>query len=152
MEKILKMMNIIVKFRFMLLIYYFLLFFLIQVSDELKEKIPPCPASPNCVNSVYTADKDHYLKPIAIREDAESTWKKLLQLLKEDKYAKITQQDDNFIRSEFKIPVFGFVDDVVFYLDQKNNFIHFRSASRVGQYDFGVNKNRIKKIRKRLNK
>ena len=41
----------------------------------------------------------------------------------------------------------GFVDDVEFYLDLQANVIQVRSASRLGQSDLGVNRQRIETIR-----
>ena len=41
----------------------------------------------------------------------------------------------------------GFVDDVDFVLYAKARVIHLRSASRVGHYDFGVNRKRVEAIR-----
>jgi uncharacterized protein (DUF1499 family) len=38
------------------------------------------------------------------------------------------------------------VDDVEFLADDEERRIHFRSASRTGYYDFGVNRKRMKKI------
>ncbi|MGK7389420.1 MAG: DUF1499 domain-containing protein [Candidatus Cyclobacteriaceae bacterium M2_1C_046] len=124
----------------------------IQHDDELKKIIPPCPDSPNCVNSVYANDEKHFMKPIRSDENVEKEWEKLVKILNEDKNVTVNKHEEGLIKSEFKIPVFGFVDDVIFYLDRENEIIHFRSASRVGYYDFGVNRNRIRKIRRKLNK
>ena len=42
--------------------------------------------------------------------------------------------------------IFGFVDDVEFYLNEPG-VIHFRSASRIGYSDLGVNRERMETIR-----
>jgi len=42
--------------------------------------------------------------------------------------------------------VWRFVDDVEFYLDETARVVHFRSASRMGYYDFGMNRRRMKEI------
>jgi len=39
------------------------------------------------------------------------------------------------------------VDDVEFWLDPVGGVIHVRSASRVGQSDFGANRARIEALR-----
>jgi uncharacterized protein (DUF1499 family) len=44
--------------------------------------------------------------------------------------------------------IFRFVDDVEFWIDAKNQVIHFRSASRVGHSDLGANRARMESIRK----
>ena len=58
--------------------------------------------------------------------------------------------DENFLHVEFRSAVFGFVDDVEFLFDDGNKVIHVRSASRVGYYDFGVNRRRVEELRKRF--
>jgi uncharacterized protein (DUF1499 family) len=40
----------------------------------------------------------------------------------------------------------GFVDDVEFYFPDEP-IIHVKSASRIGYSDFGVNRERVEKIR-----
>ena len=52
---------------------------------------------------------------------------------------------DKFLHVEFTSKVFRFVDDVEFYFDELG-VIHFRSASRVGYSDMGVNKSRMEEI------
>jgi uncharacterized protein (DUF1499 family) len=47
---------------------------------------------------------------------------------------------------EFRSALFRFVDDVEFVLDDSARVIHFRSASRAGYYDFGVNRRRMQEI------
>jgi hypothetical protein len=58
-------------------------------------------------------------------------------------------QTDDYLHVEFKSKLMGFVDDVEFYFPD-SAVIHMRSASRVGYSDFGVNRRRLEKIRKRF--
>jgi len=44
----------------------------------------------------------------------------------------------------------GFADDVECHLCQAEEVIHVRSASRLGYYDFGVNRARVEFLRRRL--
>jgi uncharacterized protein (DUF1499 family) len=44
----------------------------------------------------------------------------------------------------------GFVDDVEFLIEPNTQVIHVRSASRLGQSDLGVNRQRIEMIRAKL--
>ena len=59
--------------------------------------------------------------------------------------AKLLANTNKFIHIEFTSKIFRFVDDVEFYFDEPG-VIHFRSASRVGYSDMGVNKNRMEEI------
>ena len=45
----------------------------------------------------------------------------------------------------------GFVDDVEFYVDPEAKIIQVRSASRLGESDLGVNRQRIEDIRTKFN-
>ena len=52
---------------------------------------------------------------------------------------------DEFLHIEFTSKIFRFVDDVEFYFDEPG-VIHFRSASRIGHSDMGVNRDRMEEI------
>ena len=60
----------------------------------------------------------------------------------------ITKDEPAHIHAEFRSAFFRFVDDVTFIFDDDARLIHFRSASRTGYYDFGVNRKRMEKISK----
>ncbi len=49
----------------------------------------------------------------------------------------------------FRIPIFGWRDDVRFLTEPTSDggcVLHLRSQSRVGRYDLGVNRHRLKRI------
>jgi uncharacterized protein (DUF1499 family) len=58
----------------------------------------------------------------------------------------ITNQP-GYIHAEFRSPTMGFIDDIEFYFDENAGLIQFRSASRLGYGDMGVNRNRMEEIR-----
>ena len=58
--------------------------------------------------------------------------------------AKIKQQSPEYLYAVFTSKLMRFKDDVEVYLDHENKLIHFRSASRVGYSDLGVNRKRYK--------
>jgi len=59
---------------------------------------------------------------------------------------EIVKLTESHILVEFRTALWGFVDDVVFFLDDTERVVHFRSASRTGYYDFGQNRRRMKEI------
>lgn len=112
-------------------------------------QLTPCPDKPNCVNS-YTSDKEQYVAPIQLRGTTLTIRNNILTVLKEMPNSTITATETNYIRAEFTSNIFRFVDDVEFYFpDSKTTetTVHFRSASRIGYSDFGVNRERIQKVR-----
>ena len=54
--------------------------------------------------------------------------------------------EPGYVWVEFRTPGFGFIDDVEFRLAGEERLIHFRSASRIGRSDFGVNRKRLQRI------
>ena len=59
--------------------------------------------------------------------------------------ARVSMNTDEFLHIEFTSKIFRFVDDVEFYFDEPG-VIHFRSASRIGHSDMGVNRDRMEEI------
>ena len=64
--------------------------------------------------------------------------------------AKVVESDTNYLRLEFTSSLFRFVDDVEFLQLKADGVTHVRSASRLGYSDLGVNRERIERIRKLL--
>lgn len=71
----------------------------------------------------------------------------LAEIVRELPRTKIVEQSDVYLRAEFRSRVFLFCDDVEFYFEKDSERIHFRSASRVGHSDLGVNRIRMEQIR-----
>jgi len=57
---------------------------------------------------------------------------------------------DGYVRGECRSFLFRFVDDVDIVVDPVARVFRFRSASRVGRSDLGVNRQRIERITSRL--
>ena len=108
--------------------------------------LAPCPASPNCV-STLAADA-HKIAPIHYTTSREAAMQRLLSILHAMPRTTIVASDASSVRVEFRTLIFRFVDDAQFVVDDATKTIHFRSASRVGHSDFGVNRKRMEEIRK----
>ncbi|MFL2849824.1 MAG: DUF1499 domain-containing protein [Pseudohongiellaceae bacterium] len=103
-------------------------------------RLAACPDSPNCVSSFETND-EHGIAPIA------ATLDQIEQVLVELEEANIVGESENYLYAEFTSRLMRYIDDVEFLYDAEARITHVRSASRVGQSDFGVNRDRIEKIR-----
>ncbi|MBE9012481.1 DUF1499 domain-containing protein [Pseudanabaenaceae cyanobacterium LEGE 13415] len=108
-----------------------------------------CPSTPNCVNS-FSTDPTHQIEPIRFSVEPEKAFSNLKQTIASLPRTKIIEATDNYIYAEFTSKIMGFVDDVEFYLDRVANVIQVRSASRLGESDLGVNRQRIESIRAQL--
>jgi len=76
---------------------------------------------------------------------------RLIDLIQGMKRARIITMKDHYIHAEFTSAFFRFVDDVEFYFDSEAKIIQMRSASRIGYSDFGVNRQRMEKVRSLFN-
>ena len=111
--------------------------------------LPPCPKSPNCV-STEARDEAHAIAPMHYTGSREAAMQHLLSVLRAMPRTTIVASDEHSVRAEFRTRVFKFVDDAQFVFDDATKTIHFRSASRVGSSDFGVNRKRMEAIRKAM--
>ncbi len=111
-------------------------------------KFAPCPGSPNCVSTQAQDDK-HRIDPIRYTGTMEQAKQRLIQVISSMRRAKVITDTGDYIHAEFTSRLFRFVDDVEFSFDDTNKLINFRSASRKGYSDLGVNRKRMEEIRKR---
>ncbi|GAB4861889.1 hypothetical protein Ancab_037144 [Ancistrocladus abbreviatus] len=136
------------------------------------QKNPPslalCPATRNCVStSENITDRTHYAPPWNYnpeegrgrsnpisREEAMEELIEVIESTKPDHFTpRIMEKKDDYLRVEYETPVLGFVDDVEFWFPPgRKSIVEYRSASRVGNFDFDANRKRIKALRQDLEK
>jgi uncharacterized protein (DUF1499 family) len=110
-------------------------------------KLAPCPNSPNCVVSQGREDAEHAIAPLQYDGDRTSAMARLVEVINAMPRTEIIQQTEDYLYAEFTSQWMGFVDDVEFYLPDTPGVIHVRSASRLGESDLGVNRQRVETIR-----
>lgn len=113
-------------------------------------KLAACPGTPNCVNS-QSLDAQSKIEPLAYNSTPTEAMAKLKTVIGDMERTKIITETNNYLYAEFTTKLMGFVDDVEFLLDD-NGLIQVRSASRLGESDLGVNRQRIEAIRAKFNK
>lgn len=99
--------------------------------SELKD-------TPNGVSST-TAYEEKKISPLELKisiEESKEALKTILATLGDN---KLITEDANYLHYVFESDTMGFKDDVEFYFDFENKVIHYRSQSRVGVSDMGVN-------------
>ncbi len=111
--------------------------------------LSPCPSSPNCVSTFAPAtDERHAITPYRYtkaRAEAKEALKATIATLPR---TKLVEEDEAYLRYEFTSRLLRFTDDVEFVFDDETKTIHFRSASRIGYGDYGVNRDRMEEIRR----
>ena len=110
-----------------------------------RDALAPCPDTPNCV-STKGQDPRHAMEPLPYMGTREMSRDRILEILRGMKRAKVMESAADYIYARFTTRFFRFVDDVEFRFDNAARLVHFRSASRVGYYDFGLNRRRMQKI------
>lgn len=113
------------------------------------EGLAPCPSSPNCVSS-EAQDDDHRVAPLSFSVPAEEAWRLLKEQVALLPRTVIVAEKPGYLHAQAKSAVFGFVDDLEFYLRPDQGVIAVRSASRTGYFDFGVNRQRVEELRTAL--
>lgn len=114
-------------------------------------QLSACPATPNCVSS-QNSDAAHAIDPLGYDSTPEAAFSKLKTVIQALPRTQVITESDRYLYAEFTSAIMGFVDDVEFYLDPDAQVIQVRSASRLGESDLGVNRQRIEAIRSALSR
>lgn len=118
-------------------------------TQTLPENKTGCPDTPNCVSSLVN-DPGHFIEPFTFSDSPTEAMSRLKTALLNEKRVTIVAEQNTSLRAEVRSFLFRFVDDVEFTLLPEEGVIHLRSSARTGYSDFGVNRRRIERIRKRF--
>jgi len=110
-----------------------------------------CPESPNCV-STQTQQESKKMDPIPFELDPDEVRKVIKSVVESLPNTNLQKESDSHLHYIFKSKIFGFIDDVEFLIDAGQKLIHFRSASRTGYSDLGVNKKRMTALQEAIKK
>lgn len=103
---------------------------------------------PNWVSSqVPASDAAHHVAPFDASGDPAAAWKSLERAISLEPRAKVVTRLPGYLHAEFASATMGFVDDAEFALDAKAGVIHVRAGARLGIRDFGVNRERVDRLR-----
>lgn len=108
-------------------------------------RLGTCGTSPNCVSSAELR-KAYRVPALAYEGSAAEAREGILKVLQAWPRTTIVRAGDYYILAECRSRWLGFVDDLEIFIDEKEERIQFRSASRVGYSDFGANRKRIQKL------
>ncbi|CAN5714347.1 DUF1499 domain-containing protein [soil metagenome] len=110
-------------------------------------QLAPCPDSPNCV-ATQSALSSQKMPPLSYTGSLTEAKARLIKVVQAMPGVSLLTDQDNYLAYVFRSRLIGFPDDVEFYLDDTAKLIHFRSASRLGRGDMGVNRARMETISK----
>lgn len=111
-------------------------------------RLAPVPKSPNAVSS-QTDDATKRVAPFPFKGSLENTRTEIKKAL--EAYGNIVVQSEkaNYLHAVSTTKWLRFKDDLEFLFDETARMVHFRSASRVGYSDLGMNKKRYQALMKR---
>jgi len=118
-------------------------------------RLAPPSSTPNSVSSQAGLYPDHpqraygAMEPLRFAGDPARAMQRLAGLVRSLERTRIVDQRTDYLRAEVTSRWLGFKDDVEFWLDPAAGVIHFRSASRLGEGDLGVNRERMETIQAR---
>lgn len=114
--------------------------------------LPPSP-TPNSVSSQAELYPGHpqqayaQVAPFTFTGDGLMAMQRLAKLLLGSERTILVTQEPRYLYARCQTPWLKFTDDLEFALDEKAGVIHVRSASRLGQKDFGQNRQRVQALR-----
>jgi len=114
---------------------------------------PPSPTE-NSVSSQAGLHPDHPMRayaeiePLPLIGGGPATMTRLSQRLQAMSGVKIIQdRGDGYLYAQCTSRWMKFVDDLELWFDPANQVVQVRSASRLGRKDFGVNRQRVERLR-----
>lgn len=108
-------------------------------------KLAPMPKSPNAVSS-QSEDPAKRVDPIPFNGDLKESYSWIRKGLEEYGNMEILKEDEDYIHVVNTTEAMKYKDDLEFYFDREAALIHFRSASRIGYSDGGLNRKRYEKL------
>lgn len=100
---------------------------------------------PNNVSS-QTDDQQKKIATMPFKHSQKETMVAIKKAVEQYGGGKIKQESEDYLYVIFTTSFMRYHDDVEFWLDDKNKVVHFRSASRAGHSDMGLNRERWEKL------
>jgi uncharacterized protein (DUF1499 family) len=113
------------------------------------EGLRPCPPTPNCV-STEAADPRHAMPALPFAGTPAAAQERARAALLAEPRTRIVAERPGYLHAEARSRLWRFVDDVEVVVDSAAGVVRFRSASRVGRGDMGVNRARMQRFSDRF--
>ena len=108
-------------------------------------KLAAMPSKPNAVSS-QTEQADKKVAALPFKGSAQETLSAVEKVLAEMANNEVQVNESNYIYTIFTTPTMHYHDDVEVLLDESTQLVHFRSQSRAGYSDMGINRKRYQKF------
>jgi len=133
------------KFKYLILVFLICLIYFLPLnlknsyaySNNLNIK-NNCSIKASCVEDFWKLD------------NVDLGFSQLIDILENTPRVKIIEINDSYLHALAISRIFKFIDDIEVKKIKDSNKLQVRSQSRIGLYDFGVNKRRVDTLRFRL--
>lgn len=106
--------------------------------------LEPCKG-PHCVSS-QESRAEFRVEPLLFSGTAADSQNRLASLIQSMERCSVISQNSDYLHAECRSKLMSYVDDLEL-LWSGGQRIDLRSSSRVGYYDFGVNRERVEDLR-----
>jgi uncharacterized protein (DUF1499 family) len=90
------------------------------------------------------------MSPLGFSGSAQEAIARVVAVLDTVPRVRLLERRTNYVHAVFSSRILRFKDDVEFLADQATGQLHYRSASRLGYSDLGVNRQRMQRLRQLL--
>lgn len=112
-------------------------------------RFAPCPSAPHCVSSRETGER-HGIAPFMLTAGDGATWDQVVASVHGMERTTVVTSDEHYLHAEITSPWGIYTDDLELLRDPAGSRVDVRSSSRIGYYDFNVNRDRVEALRRRL--
>ncbi|RKF15645.1 DUF1499 domain-containing protein [Alginatibacterium sediminis] len=105
----------------------------------------PMPSSPNAVSS-QSEDASKKVEALPLKADIETTKEAVLASVAQLSEFEVVTNNPDYMHIVFVTEKMRYRDDLELYFDQEQGLLHYRSQSRVGYSDKGLNAERYAKF------
>jgi uncharacterized protein (DUF1499 family) len=145
-----KLLIVVVSIALLVIITFFVLGYRSQSGEApglVEGRLKQCPDTPNCVNSEFVADAEHYVEALVYSADDAAQVLPRLKTIVREMGGRLQVEKSDYLAATFTSSIFRFVDDLEIRIDADKKTIHLRSASRVGRSDLGANRKRVERLK-----
>lgn len=108
--------------------------------------LSPCPGTPNCVHTGLRHPDGTRGMFVTGSPAGSEIMPRVREVVESMPRTTVVEQSGPYLHAEARSLVFRFVDDLEVLLTPDRELV-VRSASRVGSFDFGVNRRRVERLR-----
>jgi len=108
-------------------------------------QLKPVSKKPNNVSS-QANEEEKRVTPLPVKATTAATMNALKKAVTQYGGAEIKTETDTYLYVIFTTALMKYHDDVEFWIDETSGVVHFRSASRAGYSDMGLNRKRYEAL------